>query len=681
MSDEVFAPSLWLKVRLIGVVALMTGCLGLLAYRAYVLQVEKAPELRSLAEEQHQNELELQGRRGRILDRVGLPLAASTEVESVKANPKRIGRQAPEVASKLAPVLKMDAKDLEKRLSAPRYFTWLKRRLAPDEARLVKNLDIPGIDLVPEPRRYYPQRRLAGPLLGWAGVDSVGQEGIELAYDRFLRGTTTAVTGLRDALGRALFVEGLPNLEPQTGHDVVLTIDQYIQFRVEQALEKGVQASHAKAGVAVAIDPLTGQVLAMAAVPTLNPNEPDDARARGVRNRAVTDPFEPGSTLKTFTIAGALEAGVVRKDENWFCENGRYQVGPAIIHDAHGIGAATTTEVLARSSNICTAKIAARLGRERLRDTLVRFGFGAPTGIDLPGERAGLLRKVELIRTVELANISFGQGMTATPLQLAAGYAAIASGGVWRAPRVVQRVIDDHGATVFAPEAKERRVLPPAIAADMREMLHAVTQKGGTADSLSLPGYTFAGKTGTAQKVDPATRHYSQDKWASSFVGFAPHDNPRIVMFVMIDEPQGVHYGGLVAGPVFTEAVGDALRWLGVPPNKPIEAAVATAKPTGGSAAKVTPIASPPARADSSSDSANDGSGDADVPVVESVAAAEIIDLPDFTGMTMRQVLAAAQRAGVRVEVRGSGIATAQSPGPGRVRRGNLCKVAFSPPT
>lgn len=679
-DDETFVPTLWLRLRLFGVTCLMTGCFVLLAYRAYVLQVEKAQELRSLAEEQHQSELELAARRGRILDRAGMSLAASTEVESVKANPKLVGKQAPEVAAKLAPILKMERSDLEKRLAVPRYFTWLKRRLAPDEAKLVKQLDIPGIALVPEPRRYYPQRKLAGPLIGWAGVDSVGQEGIELSYDKWLRGNTTAVSGLRDALGRALFIDGLPNLEPQTGNDVVLTIDRFIQFRLEQALEKAVTSSRAKAGVAVAIDPLNGEVLAMASLPTLNPNEPEDARGRGVRNRPVTDPFEPGSTLKTFTITGALEAGVTKKDEGWFCENGRFQVGPSIIHDAHAVGAATTTEVLAKSSNICTAKIAARLGRDRLREILVRFGFGAPTGVDLPGERGGILRKAETLRPVEIANISFGQGMTATPLQLAAGYAAIASGGVWRTPRVVKKVVDDHGTVVFAPEVKERRVISPALAAEMRTMLHAVTQKGGTAQTLNLPGYTFAGKTGTAQKVDPATRHYSQDKWASSFVGFAPHDNPRIVLFVLVDEPQGVHYGGEVAGPVFTETVGDALRWMGVPPNKAPEPPKPDAAPKAEPPKVERPVV-PPIAVGPANPSAGASDDESAAPVVESVAAAEIIDMPDFTGMTMRQALAAAERAGVRVEVRGSGVATGQSPAPGRVRRGNLCKVAFSSPT
>jgi cell division protein FtsI (penicillin-binding protein 3) len=663
-----YLPSRWVKLRLYMAAGTLASMFGLLVYRAWVLQVREAQHLKSFAEDQYLREIELPPRRGRILDRKGAELAASAEVDSVFANPRQIGDHAGEVAHALAEPLHMDRRELEAKLRAKRYFTWLKRRASPEEARAVRALEIAGVGLAKEPRRYYPNRGLAGPLLGWAGLDAVGQEGLELQFDRWLRGTPAQVPGLRDALGREVLVAGVGDVTHESGHDVYTTIDRYVQFRLERALTNGVQSHHAKAGVAVALDPKTGEVLAMASVPSLNPNEPEEARGKGVRNRAVTDPFEPGSTMKTFSITGAIEAGVVHPGDHWFCENGRYQVGPATIHDAERIGEATTVEVLAKSSNICTAKIAARQGRERLHDILLRFGFARPTGVDLPGERAGQVRSVPRMGPVETATMSFGQGLTATPLQVAAGYAAIADGGVWHKPHVLRRVVDGGGQTAAEGAIESRRVIEPEVAATMKTMLIAVTQKGGTAAGLALPGYTFAGKTGTAQKVDPVTRHYSTDKWASSFVGFAPADDPRMVLFVMIDEPQGTHYGSMVAGPVFAEVMADALRWLGVPPNAPLP-------PAPPAVAERAPKVVPAVESD------DDREDDGFVTAADDPRAAAQASVPDFTGMSMGEVLQAARRAGLRIEVLGSGLAVAQTPGPGEARRGAACRVQFAPPS
>jgi cell division protein FtsI (penicillin-binding protein 3) len=669
---EPWAPSRWVRLRLTATAATLLALFALLGWRAFVLQVREAARLRSMAEDQYLRDVELPPKRGRILDRHGAELAASAEVDSVYANPRLVGERAGEIARALAEPLHADRRDLEKRLRVRRFFSWLKRRVAPDEARAVRALDLPGVYLAKEPRRYYPNRALGGPLIGWAGLDAVGQEGIELTYDRWLRGARAAVPGLRDALGRAVLVAGVGDVTHESGHDVVTTIDRYVQFRLEQALERGVTAHRAKAGVALALDPRSGEVLAMASVPSLNPNEPDAGREHGTRNRAVTDPFEPGSTMKTFSISGALEAGVVRPDDHWFCENGKFTVGPATIHDAEKIGNATTIEVLAKSSNICTAKIAAREGRERLHDILLRFGFGRPTGIDLPGERAGQVRGAARMGPVETATMSFGQGLTATPLQVAAAYAAIAAGGVWHRPHVVRRIVDGAGATALEPDDESHRVIDAQLAATLRGMLHAVTEKGGTGEKLSLPGYRFAGKTGTAQKVDPVTRHYSTEKWASSFVGFAPYDEPRLVMFVMVDEPQGTHYGSMVAGPIFTEAMADALRWLGVAPTEVADATRAAPPPAKAPAVAAAPV-------DEAADD-DDGEEDGFVAAADDARGAARSDVPDFTGMSMAEVLAEARRAGLRVEVRGSGIATAQTPGPGRARPGAACRVVFAPP-
>jgi cell division protein FtsI (penicillin-binding protein 3) len=665
-----YAPGRWLKLRLYATAGLLVGLFALLVYRAWVLQVREADRLKNMAEDQYLRDVELPPKRGRILDRHGAELAASAEIDSVYANPRLFGeRAASETARALAEAMRGDRRDLEKKLRQRRYFSWLKRRVSPEEARAVRELGLPGVYLAKEPRRYYPNRALAGPLLGWAGLDAVGQEGIELSCDRWLRGARAAVPGLRDALGREVLVGGLGDAGEQAGHDVQTTIDRYVQFRLERALERAVGAHHAKAGVALALDPKSGEILAMASVPSLNPNEPDDGRARGVRNRAVTDPFEPGSTMKTFTLTGALEAGVIHVADHWFCENGRFTVGPATIHDAERIGNATTTEVLAKSSNICTAKIAARAGRERLHDVLLRFGFGQRSGVDLPGERAGQIRSTERMGPVETATMSFGQGLTATPLQIAAGYAAIANGGVWHRPHVVRRVVDAGGAVAMEAAVESRRVIDPSLAATMRTMLHAVTEKGGTAEKVSLPGYRFAGKTGTAQKVDPVTRHYSTDKWASSFVGFAPLEDPRLVIFVMVDEPQGTHYGSMVAAPVFAEVMVDALPWLGVAPSP--SAAVAVADP-----------ARPRARSEAATeaDDPDDGEDDGFLAPPDDPRGAARAEVPDFTGMSLREVLEAARRAGLRVEAIGSGFASAQTPGPGETRSGAACRVVFTPP-
>jgi cell division protein FtsI (penicillin-binding protein 3) len=666
---EPFAPSRWVQIRLYFCAGLIVCGFAGLCCRAYVLQVRESDRLKQMAEDQYLKDVELPPKRGRILDRHGAELAASAEVESVHANARMLiaGDRVADTARQLADALHMDRRELDKKLRARRYFTWIKRRLPPDEARAVRELAIPGIYLDKEPRRYYPNRGLAGPLLGWAGLDATGQEGIELQYERWLRGARATLPGLRDALGRALLVEGATDAGDVSGHDLYTTIDRYIQFRLERALEKGVQQHHAKAGIAVALDPNNGEILAMAAVPSLNPNEPDGARERGARNRAVTDPFEPGSTMKTFSIAGALEAGVIKVDEDWFCENGHWQIGGRTIHDAEPIGAVTTTGVLAKSSNVCAAKIAMREGREKLREMLLRFGFGRPTGVDLPGERAGQIRSLEHMGPVETATMAFGQGLTATPLQVAAAYAAVANGGTLYKPHVMRRILGLDGQVAAEAKIEGKRAVAPALAETMRTMLHAVTLKGGTAQKLAVPGYLFAGKTGTAQKVDPVTRHYSADHWVASFAGFAPLKDPRLVLLVIIDEPFGSHHGSDVAGPIWQDVMVDSLRWLGVPPTEPMVVADAE-KP------KVKAPATPTV------EEADDAGNEPEPVVSDDGDGRGRPEVPDFAGMSMAEALQAARRVGLRLEVAGTGRASAQSPGPGAARRGAICKVSFTPP-
>lgn len=638
-------------------VLLACGLLGL-GLRAYIMQVSQRDLYRALAEEQYLKEVELTPHRGRIFDRIGTELAASADVDSVYAHPLQLRGAVAEadrqdVAEKLADILRLDSHDLERKLFSERHFVWLKRRVLPDEARRVRELGLPGLALAQEPKRYYPNRGLAGTVLGWAGLDASGLEGVELAYDRFLRGSKSSIVGLKDARGRNVLVGGVGEVTRDHGNDVYLSIDKFIQYRLEQALEEGVSSVRAKAGAAVALDPRNGEIVAMASVPSVNPNDPSGARDRGARNRAVTDPFEPGSTVKPFTLAAALDGGAVSPSDEWDCENGAWRVGRVTLHDAEPEGVLTTTQVLARSSNICTAKIARRLGKDKLFLFLRQMGFFSQTGVDLPGERAGQVRPVADWGDIAFANISFGQGMTATPLQLAAALSAIANGGTLYRPHIVRRIVSPTGQTLLDAPASGRRVMSRGTAEQVGRMLRAVMQKKGTGEKLDIPGYPVAGKTGTAQKVDPNTRRYSPEFWASSFMGYAPVDSPRLLLFVVIDEPQEGHYGAEVAGPIFVKVMAAALPYLGVPPRISHES---------GSEPLVAAPRPAPARRES-----------------ERNPSPSPATVPDFTGMGLGRALEVARQAGLRLEISGSGLVVGQEPAPHSSRYSPVCQLRLAP--
>lgn len=660
------APTRWGHLRLSLIGAALLGCFGLLGARAYVLQVQKRDLYRSLAEEQYLKEVDIPPHRGRIFDGIGTELAASADVDSVYVEPHRMraanlpADKREEIVRRLADALKLDRREVARRLGSSRHFVWLKRRVLPEEAHRVRELAVPYVSITQEPKRYYPNRGLAGPVLGWAGLDAIGLEGVELAYDRFLRGSRAAIPSLKDAKGRNVLVSGVGEVTSDRGHDVYLSLDKFIQFRLEQALEEGVTSARAKAGVAVALDPRNGEIVAMASVPSVNPNDPSGARERGARNRAVTDPFEPGSTVKPFTIAAALEAGAVRVSDEWNCENGQWRLGKTILHDADPEGVLSTGQVLARSSNIGTAKITRRLGKERMFSFMRQMGFFAPTGVDLPGERVGQVRPVAEWGDIAFANISFGQGMTATPIQLAAALAAFANGGTLYRPHLVRKVVSPSGQIVLEAQPDGRRVVSAGIAHTMRDLMRGVMLKKGTGEKLDIPGYPVAGKTGTAQKVDPATRRYSPEHWASSFMGFAPYDDPRLVLFVVLDEPQEGHYGAAIAGPVFVKVMSAALPYLGVPP-----------RPTSATApsASIAAPAEPPATAL--------GPAEAEEPA-EEIPPAERV--PDFMGMGLGRAVQVAQKAGLRLTVSGSGLVIAQEPTPRSRRLGPVCQIRLAPP-
>jgi len=588
----------WTKIRVsvfgVGFAVLFT----LVARRAYRLQVgDESARLRGLAEEQYLREVELPPRRGRILDREGGELASTADVDSVFCNP----RQLPDpqgAARSLAKVLGMDGKELKElsaRLAQRRFFAWVKRKVTPEEADAVRALELPGLGFTREPRRFYPNRTLAATVMGHAGLDGRGQEGVELALDRHLRGQNSSLQGVRDALGRELFLDGMGESADGAGSDVTLTIDRYLTFVTEQAIADAQARHHAKAVVAIVMDPRNGEVLAMASTPSYNPNDPSTAVERAARNRAITDAFEPGSTMKTFTIAAALDARAVRPTDQFDCMMGRLTVGKYTIHDTHPHGALTVAEIFKFSSNIGATKVARRLGRERFADALGRFGFGRPTGVGLPGERAGLLRPVDKWGDIGFANVSFGQGLTVTPLQVVAAMSAIAAGGVYHPPRIITRVVRRDGSEEPLPERPAVRVISERAAAEMTTIMEGVTQVGGTARAAAVDGYVVAGKTGTAQKVSGG--HYDASKWVSSFIGFVPAEAPRVAITVMVDEPQGAHLGGAVAAPIFKEIAEQALRYLHVPPSPALLALAQTqAKKAAGTPAPGG-VASAPASA------------------------------------------------------------------------------------
>jgi cell division protein FtsI (penicillin-binding protein 3) len=571
--------------------------------------------------------------------------------------------------------------------------------------------------------------------MGHSGVDGRGLEGVELAFERQLRGHGSSVVGVRDALGRELFVDGMGDAAASgvgVGGDVVLTIDRYLTFVTERAIAEAQVRHRAKAVTAVMLDPGSGDVLAMASVPSHNPNEPGGAAEGGARNRAITDAFEPGSTMKTFTIAAALDAGVVRPDDKVDCMMGRMPVGKYIVHDTHPHGVLSVAEVFKMSSNIGTAKIARRLGRDRLAEALARFGFGRPVGIGLPGERSGVVRAVGKWGDIGFANVAFGQGLTATPLQIVSGVAAIAAGGAYRPPRIVSRIVHADGRAEPVAARPTRQVLSEAAARQMVSIMKGVTEPGGTARAAAIDGYAVAGKTGTAQKVSGG--RYDPDKWVASFVGFAPADAPRVAIVVLVDEPQGVHLGGAVAAPVWREIAEQALRYLHVPPSPELLAAkqakdakqvkeagkvqakeAARRRAPGADPAEERPGSDVAALAvdEDEGDGAERGDrgnhsiaqdtraeggvadrserGDRGDPSErserrppETATERASIVVPDFAGMSVAAVIRTARDAGVELALDEggpvTGVARGQRPGPGPAPRGTRCQVSFGRP-
>ncbi len=648
----------WLRFRITLLLCVFSFLFLVVFWRAYQLQVLQSQRLAAMAERQSQRIVQLIPKRGIIYDRKKEEMAISVEVDSVFAQPGKV-EDIREVARKVAPLLGKKPAGLLSKLKGEETFVWLQRGITPEQRRAIERYDFSGVAFLKETKRFYPQEELGVHVVGFAGVDAQGLEGVEVGYDEFIGGEPGYIVISRDALGRSISPQTAPSRQSLDGGDVILTIDKNIQYVVEKELKRAVQACSANGGMALAMNPKTGEILALALQPSFDPNHFSTVPPQIRKNRAVTDSFEPGSTLKVFLLAAALEEQAAAPKEMFFCENGAYTVGGKVIHDAHRHGWLSLADIIKVSSNIGASKVGRKLGRTKLHRYLKNFGFGAKTGVDLPGEVSGFLASPRTWSEVGLANISFGQGVSTTALQLTAALAAVANGGVLMKPYAVKAVLDSNGNFLQENRPKViRRVISPETAGTVARILKTVMDEGGTGKAARLQGYESAGKTGTAQKALTNGRGYS-DKRIGSFFGFAPADNPQVVITIVIDEPQGTSYGGLVAGPAF-KAIGEQiLPYMGVYPK----GVTYLAKVGGGmTLPKEQATPRPPLQLASVESSEEPGV------------------MPDFSGKSLRQVVLTAQRLGLDLKLVGSGKAVSQNPPPGYVLQGQTRGVVkFSP--
>ncbi|MCG3173038.1 MAG: Stage V sporulation protein D [Myxococcota bacterium] len=608
--------------------------------RAYDLMILQGEKYARLANSQTEVSVEIPARRGEIFDRNGAPLAVSVEKSSIYLMPGDIrimyGPRPPsredlreQVAGQLALALGMPVDQVRKRIHAQSSFQWLARKVDDETARKVRDLQLAGVGFVKESERQYPNGSLAIHALGMMGLDK-GIEGVEEHFNDVLNGRKLNVTRVRDARGLNLFADER-ELVGSRGADLWLTIDRTIQLIVEQEIRAAHEKSHALRTAAVVQDPATGDILAIASWPAY---EPENFQTASVLERypfAFNGAYEPGSTMKVFTLAAALDHRVLQPDERLDCENGRWTVGGKVIKDDHRLGLSSIEQILAQSSNICSAKIGLRLGGETLRQYFLRFGFGARTGVDHPADSKGLLQPAEQWGQVVTANVSFGQGISVTPLQLTSGVSAIANGGVQRRPRLVRGMREPGDSSIREfPLEEGREIVSASAASIMKRLMHAVTGPQGTGKSANVEGFKSAGKTGTAQKAEKG--EYPDHLRIASYAGFIPLEKPRITILVIVDEPKGDRYGSQVAAPVFSRIAARSLKYLGVTPV------------SASGVAAVLPPVNDPAREEQRP--AAPGSG----------------KVPELRGLSMIEAMNQARDAGLRVAPAGSGIAEQQDP-------------------
>jgi cell division protein FtsI (penicillin-binding protein 3) len=613
---------------------------------AWYRQVERNAHYLNKSRNQHRQSVKLVAQRGEIHDRNGRELAVSAMVPSVYAIPSKLDDPGP-LAQQLSTILEVDVAQLHRRLSRKNNFIWLKRHVTTAEADAVMALGNPALQLRQEPRRFYPNRGLAGALLGFAGIDGHGLEGIERDFDRYLRGKEYEFEGIRASGSRLSMSQGSLPPENLSGYTLKLTIDTRIQQVAEQALRTQIATMGAKGGVAIVMEPFTGDILAMAQSPVFDPNLFRSATPSDWRNRPVTDVLEPGSVIKAQLVAAAFDAGSIGPNTVLNGHNGRLKVGRKWVTDVHGQARLTPLVVVQKSSNVGAVQIGQRLGKESWFRYLRAFGFGEPTGVGFAGEQRGVLRPVKRWGLIHLATHSYGYGLSATPLQLVRAMAVIANGGNLVRVRVVQGVLDATGGHVETfPPRVIRRVIGAKSAAAATRGLIMVTEEGGTGLRARIPGYVVAGKTGTAHKVDPMVGGYSKSKVWASFSGFVPANHPKLVIYVAVDEPTEAHYGGVVAAPVFAQIAREVLPYLGIQATEPIDDVLIEGEDDWQYAAEgIDPQARPWWFEEA----------------ILAGAPSHLV-VPDLEGQPISVVMAKARELDLNVEVRGTGLVTTQKP-------------------
>lgn len=650
----------WIRFRVYVVTLLFLAGMGTVLARAYQLQVLQRERLTSIALAGYKGVVKLPPKRGTIYDCEGHELAVSVEVASVYSHPHQVTDKQ-RTARELSRILNLNQSAVMELLNSKRPFVWIARKIAPEKARQVLSQKLEGVATTPESRRYYPGKEIAAQLIGFAGEDNEGLEGVEKKFDAVLKGPDYTLVQMRDAMRRPFYIS-TPVADDGMRH-MVLTIDKDIQYKADQALKEVVEKTRAKGGHCIVVNPRTGEILAMSTAPLFNPNSFEKSKPALWRNQGITDCFEPGSAMKTFLMAAAIDKGIASPQTAFFCENGAYKIGTNTIHehDAKKYGSLTLTEIVTVSSNIGAVKVGQKLGYKNFHEYLKKFGFGEKTGIDLVGEREGFVRPPRDSKEIDKATVYFGQGVTVTSLQLVMAMSAIANQGVLMKPLIVKAIKDQQGRTVkeFHPEIV-RRVISREAAQKATQILENVVSEKGTAKLAMIGGYRVAGKTGTAQKVDPRTRAYSRRNYMAVFLGFVPSDDPRLAAIVVVDEPEGIPYGGVVSAPIFRQVGAWTLNHLRVNPQ--VQATEPVIPPEKVRAAEKIRVAR------------------MEPPSPEATAEPNAGLLPNFRGLTMRQVIQEGKTLGIRVAVEGTGLATGQVPEAGApMERVTEVKVNFTP--
>lgn len=667
--------------RALSVAAFISFWMFVVVARLVYLQVSQHDGLVNRARQQQQNAIETSPQRGDLLDRQGRQLARSLQTVSFFVDPDGLNpAELNCTADYLSQALGLNYTDLSSQLNdaqaKKRRFVWVARRLDADLASKIVAMNLPGLQARQEPKRFYPNGQLASHILGFVGLDGEGLGGLEQFYNQKIAGEPGRLFLERDAVGNPY--ESL-EIASKQGQTIVLTIDQAIQYQAERALQVAVAGSHAKSGSVIVLDPRSGEILALANAPSFDPNNVGAASPEARSNWALQNIYEPGSTFKIVAFSAAIEKKLAKPDDRIDCQMGTITVAGRLVHDHHAFGTLTLAEALAKSSNVAAIKLGIRVGDESMYDFITRFGFGSRTGIELPGETAGIVRKVSRWQPSSIGSIAMGQEIGVTPVQMVAAFGALANDGLRIAPHLVREIRNSAGTVVYRPQPEQRRVVSAETAIALRGMLEGVTLNG-TARKAQLDGYSAAGKTGTAQKIDPRTKAYSSTKFVGSFVGFAPVTNPQVVIIVVIDEPAGSYHGGDVAAPVFREIAEQILPNLGVMPDIETKTAPELIAQNQ-NAETVVKMREKQARSEQERRAtfptvdSNEGQGGE---VVYAVAANKSMLMPDLHGRSVRDVARTCAQLGLQIEARGEGRVTRQNPAPGReVGTGQVVYIDF----